>query len=160
MIDKATGQVEPCPMCGSREVRWRPRRLYDFVFTWFRYVVETVLQAVGFGRLGPQTLGGASGSMPVCDHRIPNPRPGRHIDDIHLEMQYSRLRQMYELNTGTATANRYWKCRSCRRRGQVFDGLADLVRPLGELTRMEDAMTLRHGAPSNPVDRDAITPPR
>ena len=45
--------IEPCPMCGSGDVRWRTPRAYDVVFGWGRGAVEGLLATAGIGRYRP-----------------------------------------------------------------------------------------------------------
>lgn len=158
MIDARIGQTEPCPMCGSTEARWRGRRVYDFVFTCGRFMVERTLYAFGFGRLGPSTPGGhaevVAGSFGAGP--VPHIRTASTIDDVNRDIHHATLRDVYEIETGMAVAKRYWKCRSCKRRGQVFEDLDRMLAARGELARLEGNIEARNGAVSEPIDRDGM----
>ena len=59
--------IEPCPMCGSDQVRWRKRRPTDFVLTSMRWVAEFLASTVADGqmrddRMGMRTTTGAHGN--------------------------------------------------------------------------------------------------
>jgi len=158
MIDARTGRVEPCPNCGSRDVRWRGRRWYDFVLTYARFSVEAMLRVVGFGRMGPSTPGGAAAENAngYCEQAVPLVTTGSMIDDVNSEIHYEQLREYYEVNAGTAVARRYWKCRACKQRGQVFDHVERLLAPRARVAELEDGIARRPGGVSYPVDRDGI----
>jgi hypothetical protein len=126
MIDKATGQVEPCPMCGSREVRWRQRRWYDVLRTWLRWLVEAVLSAFGGGR--------KSSYSPV----IGDPQ------GYSYEAQVAAFDHRWSIQTPRS----FWRCSDCRRRGYVFDPL-DGSEHRNVLER-EDAIRAQGGSVSHP----------
>ena len=56
----AYGEVDPCPNCGSTNVRWRRRRFSDVVLTHARYLADLVVSTL-FGT-GQTRIAGSSGS--------------------------------------------------------------------------------------------------
>ncbi len=88
--------IEPCPMCGSDQVKWRKRRPTDFVLTWMRWFVELV------------------GSLIASDRRQMERiwMPDHAREDMQSEMR--------EAATGHKTPRRFWRCTACHREGHVF----------------------------------------
>jgi hypothetical protein len=95
MIDSATGQALPCPICNSTHVRWRGRRVYDVPLTWARHFTEVLYSGTMSSGMARQRSAG----------------------------QYrERLQgQILEANTGGRTATRFWRCPECRHKGEVYD---------------------------------------
>src|SRR5262245_829495 len=88
--------IDPCPMCGSDDIRWRKRRPTDFVLTWMRWFVELIASAFG--------------SDERRIERVWLPERGR------AEMRT----EIREANTGLKTPRRFWRCKACRREGHLF----------------------------------------
>lgn len=111
---------DPCPNCGSSDIRWRRRRIYDVVLTWIRYALDSALGTF-FDPTGsslPTHVGGAS-SEEISGANWAGSRP-----DV---FRYPAKRQSFEERVGTLTAVRFWKCRTCRKRGEVFEDPTDLI---------------------------------
>lgn len=93
MIDTTT---QPCPVCDSTNIRWRGRRLYDVPLTWARHFVEML------------NMGASRQAMGM--------RRSRYADyPTHVRAEALQGR------TGLRTATRFWRCRDCKNRGEVFD---------------------------------------
>ena len=109
----AYGEVDPCPNCGSTNVRWRRRRFSDVVLTHARYLADLVVSTL-FGT-GQTRIAGSSGS--------------RSAGRANLQaVAYSESRQFYESRMGTKTAARFWKCPDCHKKGQIFDNVRGSVK--------------------------------
>jgi hypothetical protein len=141
-------QVSVCPLCGSRNVRWRNRRFYDVIFTWLRYGVENTLATV-LTRGATTATGPAAGREPYVSDVLRS--------RIEVE-EYGPARRMYEEKIGLTTARRFWRCPDCRQKGQVFAGIDDtLTGGRATLASMEDEITGGLGSASTPVDRDGLS---
>jgi hypothetical protein len=99
----ATGQFDPCPNCGSEDVRWRGRRWYDVPLNFLRYIVEALLHTLGFG----------------------SKSPSQYAPEFREALQHEKL---YDDRMSAQTPRRFWRCPSCKQRGQVFDDLDELGR--------------------------------
>jgi hypothetical protein len=117
MIDARTGKPQPCPVCGSKLVKWRARHLYDVPLTWLRW----------FGELLASALGGHGGG-----------------DRAAWRYSWGQVREEYaaelrETHTGLKTPTHFWRCADCSNNGYVFDGpqkpgrIEDRRRPPGDL---------------------------
>ncbi len=84
-------QVNPCPICGSRNVRWRARRWSDFVLTFLAYLANMSWLSGSSLRWGYRDVGG--------------------------EVR----QQVVEERTGLKTARYFWKCPDCRNKGSIFE---------------------------------------
>lgn len=94
---------EPCPECGSENVRWRGRRWYDVPLNFLRYLVEAFFHALGFG--------------------------GKSSSDYAPEFGEALQHQkMYDDRMSAQTPRRFWRCPSCKQRGEIFDDLAETSR--------------------------------
>ncbi len=154
-MDPTTGRLAPCPNCGSTNVRWRNRRLYDFVFTWTRFAADTVLSTIFVGGASGRTTGGVS-SPYVAGSASPHV-PEWQLRNQPWAIQYNQQRSMYEAKVGLAVAKRFWRCPDCRQKGQVFSGLDEtLTTDRAALASMEDRIVGDLGSISNRVDRDGI----
>jgi hypothetical protein len=133
------GGVDPCPNCGSENVRWRTRRWYDVVFTYLRYAMDLTAGTL-FGAGRTSTVAG-----PVSE------RAARaHLDAT----QYRIERGVYEDRAGTMTARRFWKCRECRQKGQVFDGVERVTRARERLGELEEDIISNLGSVGSPIRGD------
>ena len=95
MIDSATGQPPPCPLCNSTRVRVRGRRVYDVPLTWARHFTEVLFSGL--------MSSGKRSRRPVAEYR-------------------QRLRaEILEANTGGRTPTRFWRCPECKHKGEIFD---------------------------------------
>lgn len=126
-----------CPDCGASNVRLRRRRWYDYVRTWGRFVLDS---------LGSPSTRGVSSTG--------RGNTTSHAQDMLAANEYSEYRDAYEARLGTATAQYFWKCRSCGKRGQVF-GRGDLDRELGTgrtlLAERERDIESRMGSAGRPA---------
>jgi hypothetical protein len=93
MIDAKTGQVRPCPICNSVNVRWRGRRPYDVPLTWSRHFIEMLFSST-------------MASTPRRSARVYRER---------------LVGELLEARTGGRTATAFWRCPDCRNKGDVFD---------------------------------------
>ena len=94
----------PCPICNSANVRWRKRHVYDFVFTWSRTLIQGVYSTLsGRGRLAGYRMGSTR------DWRVGE------------AYEYDRHLEALEEQTGYKVGTRYWTCRDCGNKGQIFD---------------------------------------
>lgn len=91
VIDPATMQVNPCPICGSFNVRWRRRQWYDGIFTLLAYLVNTFWLVV-----------------------MPSRRPTAHVESRVAE-------EVLEDRVGPKTARYFWRCPDWRNSGSIFD---------------------------------------
>jgi hypothetical protein len=101
--------IEPCPMCGSDQVRWRKRRPTDFVLTWGRWCVELIASMFASGQLRQQ-------------HREHHSLQNDLNSTIYEDFARTRdtAREQREANTGHRTPKRFWRCKACNREGHVF----------------------------------------
>lgn len=95
-----TGKSDPCPNCGSEDVRWRARRIYDVPLNFLRYLVEAFLHALGFG----------------------SKSPSQYAPEFS---QYLVQRKIYDDRFSAQTPRRFWRCPACKQRGQAFDDLGE-----------------------------------
>jgi hypothetical protein len=98
-----TGKTDPCPNCGSQDVRWRGRRWYDIPLNFLRYIVEALLHTLGFG----------------------SKSPSQYAPEFREALQHEKL---YDDRMSAQTPRRFWKCPACKQRGEVFDDLGELGR--------------------------------
>jgi hypothetical protein len=129
MIDARIGQADPCPMCGSADVRWRGRRWYDVPLTWVRFIVVGPIEFVF----------------------APKKRSFGGIGHTGEDLTYDAAREAYDDRMATATARRFWKCRACRNKGQVFADVG--AEQLEHLESIEDALAENKGGVERPVGR-------
>ena len=135
---------DACPNCGSPDVRWRRRRIYDVVFTGIRHAADNVLGSI-FGASKTSVAGGAY---------------SERADETRLDaLRYQTERKLYENRVGTITAVRFWKCRACGSKGEVFEDTADLIADRAHLAELQTDIGDNLGAVSDPiadheVDRD------
>jgi hypothetical protein len=107
-----TGKFEPCPRCGSEDVRWRGRRWYDVINNNLRGFIE---------------WGVAMLFRPRRDS-LSYPIPTSRADELRLAaIESDALLNAHEYNTAFMTPRRYWKCRACRQRGEVYDDVLEQV---------------------------------
>ena len=142
MINAATGQPDPCPVCGSTNVRWRGRRFYDIPFNFFRFL------AVG-------ALGGLIGTSGAST----SPRIGvTGIDNRLATHAYQKERELYEARADSATPRRFWKCLDCKQHGEDFGSLAEDTFALRrDLAAKEDSIVQdRLGGAASPINRSGI----
>lgn len=137
MTAVAPGTADPCPSCGSLNVRWRRRRLYDIVFTYLRYLLDAA-----FGG-GEQTTTLDSAYSP------------EGIKDRLRAAQYREERGTYEARVGTTTASSFWKCPECGQRGQIFDTLDHLLTERKRLVQTEEQIDENLGAVTHGLGPDA-----
>jgi hypothetical protein len=116
-------------MCGSADVRWRGRRVYDIPLTWLRYVVVAPMEFVF----------------------SPKKRSFGGIGHTGHDLSYDAARQAYDDRMATATAKRFWKCRACKHKGQVFGELG--ASQLQYLASVEDDLAENRGGVQGPVGR-------
>ncbi len=95
MINPATQQVNPCPICGSRNVRWRARRWYDRIFTLVAYLVN----ALSLSGLSSRRQYGGDG----------------------IDVAAGVREQVVQDRTGLKTARCFWRCPDCGNSGAIFD---------------------------------------
>ena len=128
---------EPCPDCGSNDVRWRRRRFYDVLLTYLRYLVDSIA-----------TTGATKSSVPgsILSDRANRARVVAH--------QYREARKLYEDRVGTKTASRFWKCRACGHRGQVFDDLDKVLAERQRLAGFEDTISGSMGSVNDPLKNE------
>src|SRR5437879_4041090 len=129
----------PCPDCGSTDVRWRPRRFYDVVFTYVRWFVDSIAGALF--RSTRSTVAGSGFSDRTNEGRL-------------AAVEYAEERKLYEDRIGTKTASRFWKCRSCGHRGQVFDNLDNVVAERQRLAGFEDTISGSVGSVNEPLKNE------
>ena len=129
----------PCPDCGSTDVRWRRRRSYDVVFTYLRWYIDSIA-----GTLFGSTRSTVPGSI-LSDRTNQGRLAG---------MQYAEERKFYEDRAGTKTATLFWKCRSCGHRGQVFEGIDNLLGERQRLESLEDTVSGNLGSVAEPLKHD------
>ncbi len=134
MIISDTADV--CPNCASTNVRWRRRRHYDVIFTYLRYLIDTIAGAV-FGAGRTNTIG-SSGSE-------------RATAAYLRALEYTQERQVYESRAGTMTASCFWKCPDCGQKGQVFDHVERVLEEREHLVGMEGAIHRDLGSVSSPI---------
>ena len=145
--------IEPCPMCGSGDVRWRKRRWTDVARTWMLFALEFPFRLLS--RTSRPTY------TPVADSHIPNPTAMRPRDaelaaaDLK-SRTYWRHRDNYEDTIGLATAARFWKCSACGGKGSDFRELDNVLASRRRMVDLEDALPeeFAHGQP--PLDRDGL----
>ena len=127
---------DPCPNCGSSAVRWRGRRIYDGVFTEIRHAADNALGAF-FGANKTSVAGGAY---------------SERADEARLDtLRYQTERKIYENRVGTVTAVRFWKCRACQKKGEVFEDAAGLLAGRAHLVELENDIAGNLGAVSHPI---------
>ena len=152
------GRREPCPKCGSEDVRWRRRTARDVVLTALRSNVERLLHPVFGSSTRPVDIGSAA------DLVYGSSSTDRVFDDDQYAVQvlseeYRRVRMAYDDKVSSTTASRFWKCSDCGQCGEVLDD-EDLERALGpvraDLVRLEDELAAKGAIVSNPVDRSGI----
>jgi rubrerythrin len=115
MIDARTGQPEPCPMCGSADVRWRRRRWYDGARNGMRYSIEAVLSTVFRQR-------SVTGMRDVDVWQERN----QALMDAH------RIKA-HDHALSSKTADRFWRCRACKREGHVFHDAVSMLKDHPEI---------------------------
>src|SRR5262249_14917194 len=108
----------PWPDCGSTNWRWRPRRFYELLFTSLRWYVDAIVGGI-FGA----TRSTVPGSV----------LPDRTNQGRLAGLEYAQARKVYETRVGTTTASLFWKCRTCGKRGQMFDDVDELLAQRGRL---------------------------
>lgn len=136
----AYGEADPCPNCGSHNVRWRRRRFSDVILTYLRYFIDTMAGTV-FGA-GGTSVAGSSVSERATEARVEG-------------MEYKEARRIYEDRAGTATANRFWKCHDCHQKGQVFDHIDTILSDRERLVGMEGDIEQNLGAVIDPIGSDS-----
>lgn len=103
---------DPCPICNSTSVRWRKRRIYDYAFTWTRAIINGLYE---------QTLGRSARTAGSVD--------GMHIDAaLSHHIEHELMREKLEADSCFKVGKRYWKCRDCKQRGQIFGEKSSLPR--------------------------------
>jgi hypothetical protein len=145
--------IDPCPMCGSADVRWRRRRWFDVARTWLGSLAEHALHFVLSKSTTRATIPGARSSAPSY---FPDPKTERMIDNANRVAHYGKSRELYESELSFVTAARFWRCRTCKREGHMFadpEGMLDFRESLVE---MEDEIAAEWGAAHNPIDRDGL----
>jgi hypothetical protein len=95
-----TGKPDPCPNCGSEDARWRGRRWYDVALNFTRYVIEAFLHTLGFGAKSPS----------------------QYAPEFSQALEHQK---MYDDRMSAQTPRRFWRCPSCKQRGEVFDDLGE-----------------------------------
>jgi hypothetical protein len=143
---------EPCPMCGSGEVRWRKRRWHDVVRTQARWFVETMLHSITGG--GRTMSGGRVGWFRGAGDQMRDPR--QHL----AEERYLRSKAAFDSRISSKTPARFWACASCGREGHEFDGLTSMLEGREAIAEHEDALRAQGGTVVHPVDRDGLEPDR
>ena len=97
--------IEPCPACGSDQVRWRKRRPTDFLLTWMRSLVEWFWAGIrGQGR---------------AQHRNTTLAEYGYIDTSEYDAPEVQA-ELQEATSGHKTPQRFWHCKACGREGHVF----------------------------------------
>ena len=119
--------VQPCPECGSDRVKWRGRRLYDRPLTWIRGTLEVLLRTMGVRTQE------ATGELPET-------------------LQWEYERRLYDDRMSFKTADRFWRCRACKKSGQQFDDIDFAQRE--RIAALEAEISYRTGAVSDPIDGD------
>ena len=103
--------IEPCPMCGSDEVRWRKRRPTDFVLTWMRWSVE-----LAWSMVSSQSR---ANRLQAAHDRV-SYDGGFALQQEHMLNQSDVTSEIREANSGHKTPKRFWRCKACNREGHVF----------------------------------------
>jgi hypothetical protein len=97
--------IEPCPMCGSDQVRWRKRRPTDFVLNTMRAFVEWLWSGLSFqARVRYR-------QNPLIEQGYVDPSTA-DVPEVALDAR--------EASTGHRTPRRFWRCKACNREGHVF----------------------------------------
>jgi predicted RNA-binding Zn-ribbon protein involved in translation (DUF1610 family) len=105
--------IEPCPMCGSSDVRWRRRGPTDFALTWLRWWVELF---ASFFQVQARSVRRSSQARAFDATTA-------HTQVIRIEYGTGAgepIREFYEATTGHKTPKRFWRCSSCKQKGHVF----------------------------------------
>jgi hypothetical protein len=117
------GEVQrPCPQCGSANVRWRERRAVDVVRTWLRFLLELPFRSL---------LHLLSGTR----RQPASPDSGLHSTEqyhaggtrVDFERMAAEAGARFEGGMSTETADRFWRCGDCGRRGREYDRLAEIM---------------------------------
>ncbi len=158
MIHAHTGQPQPCPICDSSDVRWHDRRWYDVVRTTVRSWFEGLARVFDAGRptrVAPQRA--LSSSSQTIEREL---RLGFGSDEevakVAAEMRYDVRRDAYNARVSMTTADRFWSCNSCGRKGEVFDDAQELLADRAELAALEDQMNAEPGKITRPIDRSGL----
>lgn len=145
--------IDPCPMCGSDQVRWQNRRWYDVVRTWIRFAAESIIHPLLGGQTSRASIPGAVGE-PSTD--LPDMRTDRAIRNHSLELNYAVTREVYEAHVAGETARAFWRCKTCGRKGEQFANAAQLLALRETVVKIEDQISGEMGVAHNPVDRDGL----
>ena len=141
------GRAEPCPNCGSHDVRWRKRRWNDVLFTWLRYGVESIL---GIFTGPPRSR---SVYLPESERRVEDGGGGMY-DLGATRMHYGAARRAQDERMALATARWFWRCRACKQHGETFDAMESDAAASLELGRMAEESTTRDA--TRPGDEEPV----
>jgi len=123
--------AEPCPSCGSKNIRWRRPRPLDVPLTWASFLVDYAFGGAGHDQA--TAIGG----------------PGMY-GDTATSKAYGELRERFEIKVGLKVADAFWKCPDCRKSGGVSD-LAALGGDVALLSSMEGTISQEGGGVSSSI---------
>jgi hypothetical protein len=121
-----------------------------------RYRTESLLSGV-FGRPSVERPKRMLGSRNERREATVAMGDEREFEAVRAELAYEPARDMYEMRIAATTPDWFWCCRSCGRKGHVFNDAASLLEPRELLARLEDAMKPTWDSQVyNPVNRNGL----
>ena len=78
------------------------------------------------------------------------------VAKVAAEMRYDVRRDAYNARVSMTTADTFWSCKACGRKGEVFDDAQELLADRAELAALEDQMHAEPGKITRPIDRDGL----